>query len=307
MANAKKSATKTELPERLEKELATSETVRTDEVFTSVKHLANLGDIVSIMPSLKKYFDVTTRRVKLLQVVDFPGQYYPGAVHPTTSADGTQVCVNQAMFDMIKPLVESQEYIHSFEVYSGQHIDLDFDVIRGKTNVNMPHQMIQGWIPMAFPDLACDLSKPWIFLNDKVDSKILKQVNGKIIVNFTERYRNHNLDYFFLKNYAPDLIFAGTETEYFKFCNKFQLTIPRLEISNFLEYAYALKRCRFTLSNQSFCWNLAQGMHVKRILEVCSWADNCQPFIGEDSYGFFYQVGLEYYFRLLFNKTLKAP
>jgi hypothetical protein len=270
---------------------------------TTVKHLANLGDIIAVLPACKKYWQVTGRKIKFLQQVNNPAQYYTGATHPTLDESGVQVCVNNSMFEMIKPLIESQDYIHSFEKYEGQKIDLDFDVIRGKTFVNMPNGMIQSWIMFAFPDLAYDLSKTWVELKDKTPLKISKQVKGKIILNFTERYRNYVIDYFFLKKFMPDLIFAGTETEYWKFCNQWQLTIPRLEISNFLEYAHALKSCRFTLGNQSLCWNLAQSMHVPRILELCQYAPNCMPFIGEDSFGFFHQVGVEYYFRLLHNKT----
>lgn len=300
----KKKSKPTKLPIRLERELATSEIVKPEELYTSVKHLANLGDIVSIMPTLKKYWEVTGRRIKLNQMIDVPAAYYQGAVHPTKSDDGTQVTLNKPMFDMMRPLVESQEYIHSFDVYIGQHIDLDFDVIRGKTFVNMPNGAIQSWIMYAFPDLATDISHPWIKLPEVKNHPIIKQVKGKIILNFTERYRNHVTDYFFLRSYAPDLVFAGTEREHFIFCNRWQLNIPRLEIKDFLEYAYAIEHCRYILSNQSFGWNLSSALGTRRILEVCSYAANCQPFMDDKSYGFFHQVGAEYYFRKLYNETM---
>lgn len=269
---------------------------------TTVKHLANLGDLVATMAAVKKYYDVTKRKVTICQVVNTPAAYYQGATHPTVSESGVQVCVNNSMFEMVKPLIESQYYIHGFEKYEGQKIDLDFDVIRGKTFVNLPHGMIQSWIMFAFPDLACDLSKEWISLDGKTPKNINKQVKGKIILNFTERYRNHITDYFFLKKYIPELVFAGTEREHFLFCNQWQLTIPRLEISNFLEYAYAIKACRFFMGNQSFGWNLAEAMKTPRILELCQYAPNCMPFVGENSYGFYHQVGAEYYWRKLCNE-----
>jgi len=269
---------------------------------TSVKHMANMGDQIAVMPALKKYYEVTGRKIKFLQLVNTPAAYYPGATHPTTN-NGEMVTLNQAMFDMMKPLVESQEYIDSYEVYQGQKVDLDFDVIRQKTFVNLPHGAIQAWIPYAFPDLSFDLSKEWITLDDNTPEYISEQVKDKIVLNFTDRYRNHLTDYFFLKNYMPDLIFAGTETEHWNFCNKWQLTIPRLEINNFLDLAYALKASRFLLSNQSMNWNLAEALKTPRILEVCQYAQNCQPMVGENSYGFFHQVGVEYYFRKLYNET----
>lgn len=272
------------------------------QYFTTIKHLANLGDIICALVAIKKYYEVTKRKVIFCQQIDAQAHYYPGATHPTRSDDGTMVCINKNMFEMVKPLVESQEYIQSFEPYSGQKIDLNFDVIRGQTDVGMPNGMIQGWLMYAFPDLDFDLSKTWIHLPEVKNHPILKQVKGKIIVNFTERYRNNIIEYFFLQNYSPDLIFAGTEKEHWLFCTRWNLNIPRLEVNDFLEYAYAIKYCRFMICNQSFGWNLSTAMGTPRILEVCKYAPNCQPFIGENSVGFFYQVGVEYHFRKFYNQ-----
>lgn len=274
------------------------------EFYTRVKHMCNLGDIIAILPACKKYWEVTKRKIILSQQVNVPAAYYAGATHPTLDAQGTQVCINDSMFSMIKPLVESQEYIHCFERYEGQPIDLNFDIIRGQTEVGMPNLMIQCWIMFAFPDLDYDLSKTWVDLPEVKNNPIVSSVKGKVIVNFTERYRNPFIDYYFLKSYASDLIFAGTEKEHYLFCNRWGLTIDRLIVNDFLEYAYAIKNCRFLISNQSFGWNLATSIGTKRILEVCKFAPNCQPFIGEDSKGFFHQVGAEYYFKKFYNDTI---
>jgi len=297
----KKKVVPTPIPQRLVSELASINA--TAEPYTTVKHSVNLGDLYAAMGAMKKYFDVTKRKISVLQTVGQIASYYQGAEHPTKNELGQPVCINLPMWEMAKPLIESQYYIHSFQKYQGQRVDLDFDVIRGKTFVNMPHGAIQGWIPFAYPDLTFDMSKAWIILDGKCPTKILKQVKGKVILNFTERYRNQIIDYFFLKNYVPDLIFAGTENEHWLFCNKWGLSIPRLEIDNFLELGYALREARFSLSNQSQLWNLADAMKIPRILEVCSFAQNCQAMVGEYSYGFYHQVGVEYYFRSLYNIT----
>lgn len=294
-------AKKYEMPNRLTNDLSGG--VKVDTLFTTVKHSVNLGDLYAAMGAIKKYYDITKRKVKVAQTIGTIANYYQGAEHPTKNEAGQPVCINQAMFDMVKPLIESQYYIHSFEPYAGQKIDLDFDTIRSKTFVNLPHGAIQGWIPLGYPDLAFDISKAWMAVDDKCPSKIKEQVKGKVILNFTERYRNNLIDYFFLKNYAPDLVFAGTEKEHWLFCNQWQLTIPRLEISSFLDLAYALKESRFLLCNQSQCWNLAEAMKTPRILELCQFAPNNIPMVGEDSYGYYHQVGPEYYFKLLYNKT----
>lgn len=269
--------------------------------YCTVKHGCNLGDIIAALAAVKKFHEITQRQVIFCQMIDLKAAYYPGATHPTVNASGEMVCINQPMFDMVKPLIDCQEYIHEFVKYDGQPINLDFDTIRGKTFVNMPKMMIQSWLMYAFPDLAADLSKPWMKLPNK-SHPIQKKTRGKVIVNFTERYRNNMMDYFYLKNYAPDLIFSGTEREYWLFCNQWGLTIPRLEINDFLELAYALRGAKFLLSNQSFQWNLASALGVPRTLELCEYAPNCQPFVGEDNYGYYHQVGNEYYFKKLYNE-----
>jgi hypothetical protein len=256
------------------------------------------------MGAVKKYFDITGRKLIVAQSTVMEGSYYPGATHPTVNENGQNVCCNKPMWNMLKPLIESQPYVHSFEEYQGQHCEIDFDVIRGKTFVNLPHGAIQCWVSYAFPDLAFDLSRPWIEINGKCPEHISKQVKGKVILNFTERYRNTLLDYFFLRNYSPDLIFAGTEKEHFLFTSKWGLNIPRLELNDFLEYAHALKESRFFIGNQSMGWNLAEAMKTPRVLEVCQYAQNCQPCVGENSFGYFHQMALEYYFRRLYNETM---
>lgn len=294
---------KFDLPPRLQNELAAAPIIQPLDLYTTVKHSVNPGDLIACMAALKVYYDATKRKIKVAQSIDTLAAYYQGAVHPTMNSSGQNVCCNARTWGMLKPLIESQYYIHSFEKYTGQKVDLDFDVIRGKTFVNLPHGMIQNWIVYAFPDLACDLSKPWITIEGKTPKYIEKQAKNKIILNFTERYRNTMMDYFYLKNYSNDLIFAGTEREHWLFCNAWQLDIPRLEDKNFLDYAYALRDCRFFVGNQSTGWNICQSMAVPRSLELCSYAANCQSGVGENSYGYYHQVGNEYYFRRLYNET----
>ena len=267
-----------------------------------IKHGCNLGDIIASLAAAKRFTDVTGRKIIYCQIIDLKAAYYQGATHPTLSDAGDMVCVNKKMFDMIKPLVDCQEYIQEFVPYSGQQIGIDFDTIRGKTFVNMPKMMIQSWIMFAFPDLAIDLSKTWMTLPEKTHP-IQEKTKGKVVINFTERYRNSLMDYFYLKKYSPDLIFAGTEKEYFGFCNQWGLTIPRLEVNDFLELAYALKGAMFLLSNQSFQWNLCCALGIPRTLELAEYAPNCQPFVGENSFGYYHQVANEYYFRKLYNET----
>src|SRR6185503_10755451 len=182
--------------------------------------------------------------------------------------------------------------------------------------VNLPHQAIQQWIFMAYPDLATDLSKAWIDIGevdisecyfqhkDLVTSYLpMGDLKDMAIINFTQRYKSAEINYFFLKRHQDRLVFAGTEHEYLLFCEQWGLeNIPRLVVYNFLQLAYIMKQVRFIQSNQSFMWNLAEAMKIPRVLELCQHAPNCQGFIGEHSYSYLHQSGAKYYFELLMKK-----
>lgn len=264
------------------------------------KHFCNPGDAIASLASLKAHYENTGRKIIFCQQLNVPAQYYPGATHGTTDERGTMVCMNEHIWGMLQPLLLSQEYIHSVEEYTGQEdIVIDIDVIRKKVFVNLPKGQIQAWPMYAFPDLAYDLSRPWIDLPDNPDLPIIQDVKDKIIINFTERYRNELIDYYFLRKYKNRLVFAGTDREYLLFVNRWKIDMPKLQVANFLELAYALKHCKFMLGNQSMCWNLAEALKSPRVLEICEYAPNCMPFVGEKSYGFYHQVGLEYYVDIL--------
>jgi hypothetical protein len=152
----------------------------------------------------------------------------------------------------------------------------------------------------AYPDLAYDLSKSWIDLPDR-DLPIIDEVKDKVIINLTERYRNGHISYYFLRKFKNKLIFAGTEREYLLFVNRWGIDMPHLKVNDFLELAYAIKNCKFLLGNQSMCWGIAEAMKSPRVLELCEFAPNCMPFVGDKSYGFFHQVGVEHYVDILIS------
>ena len=255
-------------------------------------HRCNSGDVIAAMAGIKEVCIKMGEKAIIYQRLNWPGDYYKGAVHPVVH-EGQQVCLNKEMFDLLRPLIISQDYIEDFVVFDNQKFTVDLDIIRDKCFVNIPHQMIQSWIMLAYPDMACDLSKPWIKVED---NPILSGVG---VINYTERYRNNNIDYSFLKKYESRVVFAGTEKEYGLFYRKWDLNIPFLGTDNFLDLAKCLKGAKFFAGNQSFCWNLANAMGVPRILEICSWAANCQPFVGEKNFGYYHQGAAEYYFERL--------
>ena len=169
-------------------------------------------------------------------------------------------------------------------------MDIDFDLIRQERYTNQPRGSLNRWFNYVFPQMASDLSQP--YLNVKAKK------NDKIIINFTQRYRNHLINYFFLKEHQDKLVFAGLENERDLFCRTWDLDIPRLEVDDFYQLAAWIKGCKFFLGNQSFCFQLAEAMKVNRILELFPMMPNVIP-VGNGGYDFYHQGSLDYYFNKL--------
>ena len=248
----------------------------------NIKHSANAGDLIASLSGIK----AQGKKATIYQALDVPAGYYQGATHPTTT-DGIMVMMNKKIFDMIKPLVEAQDYIESLQEYRGQVINVNLDKIRGEVFCGMPNFPIQRWISYVYPQLQSDVSKAWLKV-ERVDLGL----KDTIIINRTFRYQNPNLNYFFLKDY--NCVFIGVEQERLEFNKKWGLSLPHYEVRDFYHLAQALMDCKFFIGNQSMAYNIAEGLKSKRILELCQYAPNC--FVtGENGREFLHQHALEQY------------
>jgi hypothetical protein len=265
----------------------------------SFLHNGTIGDTFASLPAIREAYRKTGKKAILYLVNGQKAEYYEGATHPTRDEKGTMVMLNKEMIDKMIPLFNAQECIEDTRIWDNEKINWDLNAIRD-TFVNMPNGCISQWYFIVYPDLACDLSEQWLSVPD-TDKDFAK---GKIIISRTERYLNPAIDYRFLKDYENDILFSGTELEYTIFNIRFGLKVKRLEITNFLELAQAIKQSKFHISNQTMAFQLSQGLKHPRIVELCSFAPNVMP-IGKKAYGFYAQAALEYYFHEL-NDTLEV-
>jgi hypothetical protein len=263
------------------------------------KHSINSGDLIAALPGIRYVYKQLGKKGIIYQRLNMAADY-GGQPHPVKSDrdTGVQVCMNTTQWNYLKPLLEAQEYIQECDVWEGQTVDLDFDKIREGTFTTMPFGSINRWVFYMYPAIACDLSEKWLEVH--YSEEINRQVEGRILLNFTERYRNPLVTYFFLKKWEDKLIFAGTRAEHDTFCRENKLEIPYFKVSNFLELAQGINQCRFFLGNQSMCWNIAEALKKKRVVEVYRQSSNCVP-NGVDGYDFIQQGGVEFYV----NKFMK--
>lgn len=256
---------------------------------TYFKHSGHLGDILASLPVVREYCRQKNKKAVMLLEKGIIAAFPAGTSHPTKNEDGAMVLLNEDVINMLIPLLKAQSYIEDARVLTDEVVDIDLDVIRDMF-VNMPYSCLSRIYFFAFPDMACDLSEQWLTVPDS-EKDLAK---GKIIITRTERYNNETIDYSFLKKFEDDCVFSGTIREYNSFCMNFDLNIKKLNISNFLELAQAIKQSKFHLSNQTMAYQVSQGIKHPRILELCNYAPNIIP-IGKDAFDFYGQFHLEYY------------
>lgn len=249
----------------------------------SFKHSGNTGDIIYALAGMKHICEKQNMKADIRLWLDRKGTYYEGAKHPLG-----EFIFTDHMYKRIKPLLMAQPWVHSVKKYAGQTIHVDLDLIRQR-DVNMPYGHIARWYFYVFPDMACDLSQPWIELPED-DSVDWSEV---IIVNRTQRYQNPHIAYSFLRKYE-NVVFVGTQEEY-QILLKQVPNMRFVEFPNFLNLAYAIKHCKVFIGNQSMCFGIAEAVKAPRILEVCSFAPNVIPEGPGPAYDFFSQAAFEYY------------
>lgn len=265
----------------------------------SIKHSFNAGDLISLLPGLQHLYSRKGTKIIFYQKIDFPAHYYDGAYSPIRNSEGQQVCLNDEMFFRLKPLLESQPYIQSFQKWEGQEVDIDIDQTRDSRFIPMPAGLLHYYNFAKFPQLTCDLSIPWLHVTER--SVVKNKFADKILINRTHRYTNPYISYYFLKEYQDNLLFAGTEDEHQTFCKQFNLDIEYLKTDDFLQLAQIISWCKGGLYNQSLLFHMADALKKHRILELCSAFPNTFP-TGVNGYAFYYQNSLEYFFHQLINQ-----
>lgn len=263
------------------------------EEYIRYKTSSPAGDLISFLAGIKQLHTQTGKKGVVYQRLNMPGAGYSDSIHPFQNEEGAPICMPEVMFNMLRPLLCIQPYIKDYQIWTGEEVDFDFDLIRQERYTNQPRGSLNRWYSYVFPEMACDLSKPWIV----TDSRRYRNV----VINFTQRYRNHIITYYWLKPYEKQLIFAGLPNERDVFCNQWGLDIPLLKVDDFWQLARNIEDSIFFMGNQSMCFQLAEAMKIPRILETFPLMPNVIP-IGEDAYDFYHQNAVEYYFHKLLNK-----
>jgi len=253
------------------------------------KHMANAGDLIYSLPGIRAVVRRTGKRAVVYQVMNQLCTYW-GADHPIGN-----VMFNHTMFDLCKPLLEAQDYIERFEIWDGEMIDYNIDVIREPDNskaLNIPFGDIRQWVMMYFCKMSACIGETWLELEKPVTKS-----DDLVVVNRTARYQNKGLSYHFLKEYPGPVVFIGVLDEYAEFikhCPKAAFH----KCKTFMEAARLIAASKVFIGNQSSNFAIAEGLGATRMLEVCREAPNVIP-ATPGGHLYIDQKGMEELFKML--------
>ena len=216
------------------------------------KHSGSLGDIISGLPT----------------IIRLGGGKLFIANDPLTSPHNRelQILVFSEIVPMLKPLLESQSYIKSVEVWDNQPVNYDMDSWRYKgldlAVGNSAKNQLKNY------NLIYDLTQKWLDV---------PPIHKKdIIINRTQRYNNPKFDWDKVLALFPEekILFLGRKDEYAAFNRK---EIEFYQVKNFLELASIIAGSELFIGNQSFYWWLAEAMKINRWLEAFPGGLNSMP------------------------------
>ena len=245
-----------------------------DEI--NFSHSGHAGDIIYSIPSMIALAE--GKKINLYLTLNQPNRDFTKKMkHPNGS-----VMLTEKSVELIEPLILAQTEFIRCEAHQGQQIHYNLTDFR---NLPFDYRMgsIARWYFLTY-GISADLGKPWL--------KVVpdESVKDSIVLARSSRYHTLGISYRFLNKYS-NIIFVGIREEF----EEMKKEIPGLifrPVKDFLEMASIIAGCKLFIGNQSFPFSLAEGLKVKRVLEVYPLIPNVVV-EGEHAYDFCYQPQFE--------------
>ena len=241
-------------------------------------HSGHAADIINVLPVIKELSK--NHECNLFININKPIKFY--YKHPAG-----KYYLNDKIFKMLCPLLEKQTYINNIDKYTNQHIDVNFDILRDlPINLLFDNASYASVVTNVHPDL----SEPFLVADHR------KELDKKIIIQRTFRYRNHLIDYRFLNKFN-NLFFVGNLEEF----NDLKREVKNLnfyDCKDFFDMACAVKSSKFVIANSSLTFPIAEGLQVPRLLEASPDFPAAQPH-GNNAFNFYFQSHFEERFNFL--------
>ncbi|MEO5647503.1 MAG: hypothetical protein ABIQ56_04015, partial [Chitinophagaceae bacterium] len=240
----------------------------------SFKHAGNAGDLIYALPTIFQL--AKGKPIHLFLHEDQPGIYGKNK-HPMGN-----VMLTKRMINMLQPLMWHQPGITSCDPYNYDKVDFNLDLFR-EFPISLNRGNIARWYFLVFA-VTADLSKPWL------KAPVNNEFSDAIIIARSLRYNAPGLNYNFMCEHGR-CVFIGVDEEY----EAMKQMIPQLEyrrVYDFLEMAAIINGSKLFIGNQSFPYSIAEGLKVRRMLEIYHQTPNVSP-EGPDAYDFCFQPQFE--------------
>jgi len=246
------------------------------------RHSGFVSDIIYSLPAIREACNMNNDSANLLlrTGVDNPQKDKPGYQHNPFLLIKEEV-------DMLRPLLESQDYIQGVEVYDGDatKVNVDLDLFR-----KQPLNYGAGSIPryyFSMMGISTNLEQPWLTVKDTDKSEDMVIVSRSLV------HHNNSVDWSVLNNYSKEtFVFLGGDVEYQELKKKVPSLIHH-KSKNYLETAELIQGSKLFIGNQCNEFSIAEGLKKKRMLEVCNYLPNVLPSGGEN-YDIHYTQLLEF-------------
>ena len=242
-------------------------------------HSGHAGDIINSLPTIKEI-----SKTKICNL--FINLNKPIKTNYNNHPAG-QYFINEKIYRMLAPLLETQKFLNSVNIYNNQRVDVNLDLFR-ELPISLSFDSMKFYFHLV--GIRANLHEKFL---DVIEHKNLK---NKITIQRSLRYQNHLINYNFLNKYK-DLYFIGLENEYYYL----KKNLPNLNFYNckdFLEMAQIIKSSKVFIGNSSLGFTISEGLKVPRLLEA-SPKVSTQQVHGDNGYDFYFQSHFEKYFAIL--------
>lgn len=230
-------------------------------------HGGNAGDIIASLPLIR-----AAGGGRLYLRLDVPANY--SMRHPCGS-----VRLTAEMASSLLPLLRGCDYLSSVGIWNGEPIDLDLDAARDLPDADYRRIHLARMYAYAFPGYSLDLCSPWL--------TVPSIAGDYFVINRTLRYRSPWIDYGCLASLP--CVFVGLESEHSDFERRY-FRLPYRPCSDLAEVAGVIAGSWGFVGNQSCAWWIAEGLKVRRVLEVCPECPNSGP-CGANAYEIWTETG----------------
>lgn len=250
--------------------------------YLNVSHAGHSGDIVYSLAFLRSYAFANGQAINFSIIKNVKARFAQGMKHPNG-----EYLMSEISYSFLEPLLQFQNYIANVEFIESEQRPTDslrLDCYRDLKGIDLSKGNIASYLRKIFP-FEINLHSPFL------SAPSARLPSGAIVCGFSKRYRNVSIDYSFLSG-VPNLFFVGLPDEYLSFKHRARLdSIRYIETKNALELASIIKQSSLFLGNQSLSFAIAEGLKVRRALELCEICPNVIP-IGSGAFEFIHELSL---------------